>query len=262
MFLVGWIGWLASLPFVWLGQAAAMLGQPLCVPLLKAAWLLGGEGSIGLAALVRIGQHVSPDASRGQAADWLAWRPQPEIAAYAGLLAMQAGETELARELLARGQQLGPERTGMLEMLELAVADADEAPEAVMETCRRLARRDDLSPPVSKAVHGQLLWDAMLHGRLDEVGRRAEHAWSIEDDPLAATAFWFLARQRGGAGELGSRLDRFELAPPLRLQLEVLGHLAAGDLDEVRQMLPRLREVDPGAADHAERCLRSKESAA
>ena len=37
----------------------------------------------------------------------------------------------------------------------------------------------------------------MFFGRMDEAGTRAEHLWSIEDNPLAAIAFWSLAKQRG-----------------------------------------------------------------
>ena len=259
MFVARWIGWLLSLPFVWLGQGTAMLNLPLCVPLLEIAWLLRCECTIGLAALARIGQYVSPEAARRRAAEWLTRHPQPETAAYAGVLAMQAGEPALARELLARAQQLGGDRSGMVEMLELAVADAEESSEAVTQTCRRLAQRDDLSPSVSKLVHQQLLCDAMVHGRLDEVQRRGEHLWSIEDDPLAATALWAVARRRGEGESLEARLRRFELAPPARLQLEVLGHLAAGKPDEVRKMLAQLRETDPRAADQVEQCLRTME---
>lgn len=262
MFLVRWICWLASLPLVWLGQGAAMLGQPVCVPLLKRAWLVGGDGTIALAALARIAQHVSAKAARSQAAEWLARRPQTEIAAYAGMLALGAGETDVAREMFARAQQLGPDRGGMLEVLELLLADADGDAGVGTEVARRLALRDDLSPAASKLVYQQLLWDAMFQGRLDEVRQRAEHVLSIEDDPLAATAMWLVARRDGRPSDLGRELARFDVAPVVRLQLEVLGHLAAGELEEARRALPQLRQLDARAADHAQQCIESKEASA
>lgn len=260
MFLVRTIGWLLSLPLVWMGQGAAMLGQPVCVPLLAAAWRLGGEGNIALAALTRCRQHVSLEAAWRRAVQWLAWRPQPEIAAFAALLAAQAGDLAEARRLVVYGQQLGRDRPGMLELVEFLLADADPDPEVGAETARRLAARDDLSPAVSKLVRGQLLWEAMLAGRMDEVRRRADHLWSIEDDALAATAFWLLDRRQGIAADLAARLDRFDLAPAVRWNLEILGHIAAGDLAEARQMLPRLYTLDAHAAVHAERYLQVKES--
>ena len=81
----------------------------------------------------------------------------------------------------------------------------------------------------------------MLNRRMDETERRAEHLWSIEDNPLAAVALWARARQRKEpTAAAAKRFNRLRLDPAQELYYQALGLLSAGMFDEVRQVLPRL----------------------
>lgn len=241
--------WCLSLPLLWLGQLAAMLKTPLSVPLLKAAWYLGGDGKVGVLALARIQEHASLEAAQAKAAEWLAARPRPEIAAQAGLLAIQAQQLDRAADYLARGQQLGPDSAGLLELLEILVAGGTGGAEAVDDLARRFEHRTDLSPIVSKGIHEHLLLEALLAGHFEEAERRAKWLWSIEDAPLAATTFWVLARRRGSQEGLESFCGRQQLAAAQALYFQTLGHIALGDTDAARVTLGSLAEVDSSMAE-------------
>lgn len=260
MFVLRWVMWCTSLPLAWLGQLAVMLGLPLSVPLLKTAWYLGGEGKVAVMAMAEIQRHVSLHAACAQAAEWVASRPQPEICVQAGLLAIQAQKPEEAEDYLARCQQLGPDPNGLLELLEILVAGSTDGEDAVAELLRRLEHRKDLSPVVSKVVHAQLLWEALLDGRFEEAHRRAEWLWSIEDDPLAATTFWVLARREGKLEDFAVHCARLGLTKSENLYFETVGHIAAGSTGEAQKTLSQLAEVDASAAEQARRLLQRREA--
>jgi hypothetical protein len=262
MFLLRWTTGLMSLPFLWAGQLAKMLQLPLSVPLLKAAWLIGGDGEVALLALADIQQKDSPEAARAQAAEWMASRPRPEIAAFAGLLAVQANDLESACDLLARGLESGQDRSGMLEMLQVFIAQRTGDPGALLEVARRFESRHDLSPFVSKFVQEQLMFDAMSANRFDEAEQRARRLWSIEDNPAAAHALWVLARRRGEQVPFGRYFDRLTLPEGEKLYLHVMGLLVLGEWNDAAQLLVRLEAIDPQLAAEARRKLQEKETVA
>jgi hypothetical protein len=262
MFLLRMTGWLLSLPLLWAGQLAAALKMPLSVPLLKAAWQVGGDGNVALLALANLQRHGGAEAARLQATAWLAERPRPELAAFAGLLAVQAGDLEGAGALLSRGLELGSDRGGMLELLELLIAGHFRSANVLWEVARRLERRRDLSPAVSKFVLRELLGQALFCSRFDEALQRAKHLWSIDEDPLAATTFWAVARHHGEPASFETYFARLRVPPAQRLYLQVLGCLSLGELDEARRLLALLGQTDPGLAETAQALLLSKEAAA
>jgi hypothetical protein len=260
MFLVRWAATLLSLPLVWAGQLARVLQLPLSVPLLKAAWRVGGNGPVALLALVAIRQRVSAEAARAQAARWLALRPQPEITVYAGALALEAGELDSAHDLLARAEAMEPDREGLLEMLQLGVAEKAGGPAALLELAQHLESRTDLAPAASKLVREQLLWDALAGGRWDEARRRAARLWSIEDNPLAATAQWVLARRAGRRATWYDFAGRIKLTAAQAIYFELLGFLALGAMEDARRCLDTLERMEPSLAAAALARAPSKES--
>jgi uncharacterized protein HemY len=262
VFVLRSVMWCLSLPFFWLGQLAGMGKMPLCVPLLKVAWYLGGDGNVAVWALSRIQQYVSSEAALLQAAAWLTRRPQAAVAAKAGLLAIQAGQIEEAKNFLVRAQQIGPDPTGLLELLEILVAGAAGSAAGVADLVRRLEARRDLSPIVSKYIHEHLLCEALFAGRFEEAERRARWSWSIEDNPLAATTFWVLARRRGSRDGFERYCGRLHLAAPQALYFQTLGHIACGETDAARSKLAMLDKADPSLAGIARFYLDTREPTA
>jgi len=156
---------LLCLPFYWAGQLASMFKQPVAVPLLKAAFGISGDGAVGRTALFAIRTFQGPEAARAQAAEWMRSRPRAEVAALAGMLAVDAGDAACAAEMLSRGRALGDEPLGLFELLEFILAAGDgRTPGAATELARRLEARSDLSAQVSLMARKHLLWTA-LEGR-------------------------------------------------------------------------------------------------
>ncbi len=258
MLVIRWTRTLVSLPFVWAGRLAAALRMPMGIPFLKAAWSIGGDGDVALSALGFIRQLTGVEAARAQAAEWMAQRPRPEIAAFAGLLALQAGELDAARGFLTQGQAVGQDRGGLLESLEAGIVDCSGDPAAALELARRLESRRDLGPAVSLAVQNQLLWDAMFRGRFEEAQERADRLWQIDKNPLAATALWALALRGGDESRARRYLKQITLPEAQQLYFRILGCVAIGAADEARHALARLTAVDSSLAERAGRLIEQR----
>ena len=175
MLFAGWIAWLISLPLYWAGRLAAAFNHPLSVPLLQAAWWLGGEPEVGVAALALIQRHTSSAVAVRQADRWLARRPCTAIAAYAGLLAVAAGDFDRGWQMFECGRQWGPDRGGLLEGLEYALAGPAGGPLATIATARSFEARNDLGPGLRNPHPGRSAdrCDAQpTHGR-NRASRRA-----------------------------------------------------------------------------------------
>jgi len=255
MILIRWTATLLSLPLVWAGRLAALMRMPVSIPLLKAAWSMGSDGEVAISALRFIQQHLGPAAARAQALEWLVWHPQTEIAAWAGLTALSAGDAQAAKMFLSQGQQLGPDRGGMIELLEYYVAVQSGDPVAIAEVARRFELRKDLALPVSRLARVQLLWNAMLHGRWEEAQGRAKFLWSINSDPAVAAALWALAQRNGNPSLAGKYLQRIDMAEPQKLYFIALGRIAIGLREEARMTVLLLRKLDAGLADRAQQYL-------
>jgi len=257
-----WIGKLLSLPFLWLGQLTGMLKLPLSVPLLRTAWLLGGDGQVARTTLLAIHHRDGLHAARVQAARWMETSPRAEIAVFAGLMALGAGEVELAEGFLARGQGMGKDRDGLLELLEFGLAGQCGATGSATQLARRMEQQRDLPPVVSRVILNQLLWDAMLDGRHDEARRRAEHLLEVEDMPQAEMALWALAKLHGDQRRADKHLQRAKLASPQKVYFQVLGNLAIRAHADARELLSQLHSLDATLARNAEDFLQGKESLA
>ena len=102
--VVGALRKLVSLPVQWAGQIAAFVSAPAAAALLRIAWRIGRDGQIGRQAVIQLVKSAGPAVAYAVAARWMDLHPQPEIAPWAGLLALDAGDLSAARDWLARGR--------------------------------------------------------------------------------------------------------------------------------------------------------------
>ncbi len=251
MFLVRWVAKALSLPFQWLGELAGMVSPSASAPLLKAAWFISGDGAVAMQALVAVQRAMGPVAARLQAVAWMQNRPRPGVAAYAGLMALDAGDEGEAKDLLARGRTLGDDKASMLDLLEYMIANRSGDPGAEIEMARRLQSRKDLSPYLTKLILSALLLDALMAGRHDEADQRADHLLEVEDVPVAHMAKWALAMGRGDRPQADRHLARATMPPEQKLYYQVLGYRAVGLDALAEEALAALREGQPSLAEQA-----------
>jgi len=242
MFLIRWIRILLSLPLQWAGQLAGILGLQQSAGLLTVAWRISEDGETGSLALAAIGRYGSPDQQIATGLAWLDGCPRVEIAGLTGLAAMQVGDEPTARDMLQQCGQLGGDRDGLAEMLELLVARRFGEFGETTACARRLEPRDDLSPTVSRMIGEELLWDAMLHGRLDEARRRAERILAVGDNPSAGIALAALGGYDPGESPLPPAQD---------IYYRFLAAVSVGATARAEELIGRLDQLDPSLAGHA-----------
>ena len=252
MFVVRWVGRLLSLPFVWLGRVAATFGLPVSVPLLTAAWRLGGSVPVGVMALARIRLHRSLGEAAAKSAAWANARPAAGILGFAGLLALMNNDSTSAATFLARARLFPNDPDGWVDLLEYGIVVQSGDPQAVWELARRLEGRNDLPPFHAKDVRADLALMAMLNGQFDGARRRAERLIEIADNPHAELILWALAKRDGDLAIASAHLGRAKMPENSLLFHQVLGNLAAGFGSEALDQLCRLKEVDADLARKAE----------
>lgn len=261
MFLIRWIRELLSMPFLWAGWLALAFKFPLDVPLLKAAWYISRNGRRGHIALQAVHRRQGARAAALQAQSWLQSHPRPELAAFAGLLAVDAGNMDLAKTCLQQGQQLGKERDGMLELLEFHIISRTGSPDTQAQLAQRFGTRNDLSAVLSKLVLIQTLWDDMLIGHWDDAAAKAGRLLAVADTPEAEAALWALALKRGDQRSAESHLSRVKLPTLQRTQYLCLGSAAIGDKEQAGKYFEELRQAEPAMAQHIEAYMRVREVA-
>ncbi|MEN6449448.1 MAG: hypothetical protein ABFC96_03070 [Thermoguttaceae bacterium] len=256
MFLIRFFAWLVSLPILWAGQLAALVKLPITGSLLEAAWWVGGDGRVAVAALAVRQQRESPEAIRQLVSEWLTRRPHPQIAVSAGFLAVEASDFDWARQMVALARELGDEKEGRLDLLEgLIVIKSDEGAEALMS---RWKSRRDLPPAASAFVHQWLLWNAMMAGRWPEVERRAKHLRSIQTDQATVAAFWALDWQRGKRRDLDDAFRQAKILPERVLDSRAMAYAAVGAVEESRRAIDAIRQIDPALAERTEKILQRR----
>ena len=238
-----------ALPFFWLGQLLGMLKSPSCMPFLKAAWSIGRNENMGLVALVKIQQLESIQSARTQAAAWLASDPCPGIAAFAGLLALDAGDLEDAARCRDLCLGLGGDRKGLIEWLELMLANKNNNDQASADLHQRLALRTDLSPLVSKYLLEISVIEALFGKNWIDAEIPAKRLWSIEDNPWAATAFWVLDRQNGKSEDFQNYIKKIKLTPGQVIFFQTAAWSVIGEMEQARQSFDLLRQTDAALAD-------------
>ncbi len=240
-----------------------MVSQASSFTPLKLAWRVSCDGEIGRMALARLIPQVGQEAALAEAARWFERRPSPEIAALAGLLAEDLGRGDEAGRFLSLGRELGDDRQGMLEHLELAITARDPDPEKKRRVIERLQARRDLSPWVKKHVLDLLLLEAMLSGRLSEAADRANHLLAVEENLAASVTLWALAKKDGDARAVARHATVAAGQPEAdRLYLQCMANAAIGDRAEALGDLARLRELNPDLARMAARYIDEEEATA
>ncbi len=248
MFLIRLIRWFLSLPVLWLGQLAAMFTAS--ASLLKIAWVVGGSGRVARMALIQMFKGLGPELTLAQAEIWLAKRPTPEVAAWAGVLAADLDRLDRARELLALAHDCGDDPEGMIETLESNLALKADDVDAPLELARRWQARRDLAPTASLFVHRQLLWNDVCEGRHGPASKRADHLLAVADDAVAATIMWALCRREGRDAEAARHLRHVgSVAPAEVLMRQCMVSFAVGSDGEGEALLSELESMDAAAAD-------------
>lgn len=261
MFIVRAIGQIVSLPLLWAGLLAGYLGGP-SAALLAIAWRLNGGGSVARQALVALHRERGAEPALLRAREWLGRRPSADIAAFAGLTALELDDSATAAALLAQGQRLGPDREGLLELLEWLLTARTQGGTAMSSLAARFEARRDLSPLVSRLVRSTVLWEAMMRRAFEEARRRAEHLLAVEEVPQARLALWALARRDGRTAQAEAHLQRARLEASQKLYFQILGSVAIGEFEEARRLLAWLEALDPQVAAVAARAVQSPQEAA
>ncbi len=248
MFLVRWIATLLAAPLVWLGRLAGYANVRVARALYAAAWRVSRDPDTACLALGATSAGYGEQAALALSRQWLQDRTCPAIAAYAGLLALQVAQVDLAWRLLGQGKQAGTDRNGMLDLLEWLLVSGTGDGHAVRDLAGRWASRHDLQPLLSRQVLTTLLWEALQNQRFDEALHRARHLLSIEDVPQAQMALWALAKRDGDIRQAEACLRLARLEPRHKLSYQILGNAAIGFLEEARALLAQLEKLDPAQA--------------
>ncbi|HUS91193.1 MAG TPA: hypothetical protein VM695_05050 [Phycisphaerae bacterium] len=243
---------LLGLPFEVLGGLLGMLGVPATVSLLKAAWWLNGNGSTALKALAQLRRHLGHEAALLQAHAWLASRPRPEVAAYAGLLHLEENELGEAGACLEQGRQLGRDRDGNLELLEYLLACMGPDPAAAEQAARDMESRRDLNSTTRKLILERRLWQELVARRLDAVRDYARRLLEVSVNPQASVALWAVCRAEGHDRQAERHLLDAAMPEPQCWYFRYIAAEAVGADTEAAEALQRLREADRGLADRAE----------
>jgi hypothetical protein len=249
MFMLRLLRMFLALPLFWLGQLLGMLKSTLCLPLLKAAWLIGRNESMGLVALVMIQKLESAQSAQNQAAAWLASDSCPGMAAFAGLLAVDANDLEEAARYRDLCLELGGDRQGLIEWLELNIVVKNNDDQAAENLLQRLQMRTDLSPIVSKWLLERSLIKTLLGRNLTEAEKHAKRLWSIEDNAWAATALWAINRQHGKSEDFQQYLKKIIINPEQVLFFKTAAMFVCGELEQARNSLESLRQTDATLAN-------------
>jgi hypothetical protein len=249
MFLFRWIGIVLAVPLSWLGQLASWVSVPMGRSLYAAAWRLGGDGETACRALAATARAYGEAAALAEARRWVEQAPGRRscapIAAHGGMLALQSGELDLARQMLAMGKQAGTDRNGVLELLEWMLTAGTGDGAAVEALARQLEARRDLPPVLSRQVLTARLWEAVQRQRFEEARQRAEHLLAIEEVPQARMALWVLAKREGDIRGAEEHLRQANLEPRHKLSFQILGNVAIGFMEEARALQAQLHKIDP-----------------
>jgi hypothetical protein len=262
MFVLRWLRKILALPLLWIGQLLLLAKMPPAVGLLKAAWIVSGDGEWGRIALAAVHALQGPQAAMACAADWMARRPSAPLAAMAGLRAIGADNLDGAADYLRRGRELGNDRDGLLELLELLLACRRGIEEEEEEVVHRFLKRRDLSSATSKGIQSAVCWDTLLAGQWDEASRQARRLLEIEPNVDAEMVLWAIAKARGDDASAQAHLAAVVNAPPSVKQfLEAEGNAAIGRYREARDIAAAMRQEYPDLAQRLENRIAQREAA-
>jgi hypothetical protein len=243
---------LAMLPFAWAGRLVVRLRGPLGPELLKAAWRIGRDDQTGFAALAGIRTLQGVPQAYAQAEAWGPRNSGPSVAAYAGMLAIELGRVEEARQWLdtARG---GTDLTGTVDMLALMVAGKSDDKDALRRVAVELSERHDLPPMASRLAWQEVMWGDLLAGRLEAAAGRARRIVAVEDDAQAGIVLWAWHQAHGRTRQAEAALrPAASLRDDLRLYYLSLACAATGRSVEAEEFLKQLRDCNDELAERTE----------
>jgi hypothetical protein len=256
MFVIRWLGLLLSLPLQWAGQLVMLFHPPTATVLLQGAWALGGNSAMAITVLGRMLKDGRKEAARQRVEQYVRRRPHTDLAAFAGLMAIDDGDLPRARQWLALGKTLGPSRTGMPDILEYGIAEHEDDPGAAANMGQALiATRRDLPLVLTRKIHNEFLWVDLLHHRFDQVPPRAEYMLAVEENPIVEIALWALAKKEGRESAAAAHLARATMPNALSVYYRALGAHAIGDAALRDSLLTHLEQTDVAFAQRARRFL-------
>ena len=174
-----------------------------------------------------------------------------ELATFAGLLHLEAGEADDARVCLELGKQLGVDRDGNLELLEYVLAGLDPDPDAAGRLARQLEPRRDLNSVTRKMVLEERLWQELLARRYDRAEQYARLLIEVAHNAQAQLALWAVCTAAGRTREAAGHLTAANLRQP---HCWYFGYLAAGAIDaekEAASAIAQLQEASLALAAKA-----------
>ncbi len=250
MFLVRLLRTILSWPVTWLGHLFMMFKQPLCAGLLAKAYEIGGNPNTAAIALASA-SHFQPVAQAvSLASRWMRTNPHATVAAFGGLLALQAGDEHSARDFFQTAKKMGTEPTGTIDQLEICLTQLDRTGRESLELAERMERRNDLPPLAAVWSKRVRMFDALRRGDIKRAWQYAKFMTSINDDPEAELVMWAYYMQRGDQTGADIHLaGAASLPADQRLHYQAVACKAIGQNDLARQYAEQLREYNPSAAD-------------
>lgn len=244
-----WVGRLLSLvplSAAMIMRAFGMHEQALAAT--KLAYRLGRSARLATQILGQMrGQGLA--AARAQADAWLAEGPTAPVAALAGLLALDQGGLTAAEEYLDLAKRSGPDRDGITDVLEVAVAMARGTP-AVVELMQSFGQRRDLPAAASREILRNQMWLDLMQGQWEQARPLAERLLEVEENLQARCVMAGLAKRDRDPKAAAGHAAAMSTAPAAqRMYCQSWVAYATGDNTEGERLLDELWKVDPRRAD-------------
>jgi len=251
--LISTIRQLLALPVFLIAVLSGIFSRLLSARMYHLAWVIGHDEMMGLAVLAKSLPVVGPDLVRVMSAQMLEKHRSPSIAAYSGLLAMEAGDLEEAGRLMEMAKERKGDPQCLTELLEFQLASARaENDEEIWNLSMEMSQRRDLSPTAKKLAMVCLIWTEMWRGQFDRARERAEFILSIEDDPQMETILEAIhvSNDQFEAAQVCAR--RASSAPPAnRLYWQALACYAVGLRELGEESLLELEKYNVTTAQQA-----------
>lgn len=259
MFLFRWLRTILSWPLTWAGQLLMMLRQPVCLGLLKRAYEIGGNPNTAAIALSSASRFQPIASAVALASAWMQTKPCATVAAFGGMLALQAGDIHSARNFFQTAQAIGSEPTGAIDQLEIYLAQTDQTGRESLELARRMEQRNDLPPMAAVWAKRVQMFQALRMADLDRAWEYAQYMTSIDDDPEAELVMWAYYLNHGDQTGANIHLAKAQSLPPdQRLHYQAVACKAIGQENLARQYAEQLREHNPKAAEDLLKYLAGK----
>lgn len=250
--LTGWALWFISLPCAWIGLLLDMFAPKAAWRLLLIAYRLGDDATMGVIALSRISAATSPGDALQVARQLMQTRSDPNIAAVAGMLAIEVKDLDQAQIHWQASHDLGGDRNGLTEYLELLLGYHRMDQDACIEIAQRLFDQRDLSASVHRLVIVYMIYHHLLERDFDQVRQLADHLLAVQNDIVGLTAHWGLAireQDQAKVDQLGSRLTKEK--PQEYLPLQSTFYAVLGMRDQYELCMQELDVVSrPTAQTH------------